>query len=55
MVFAGLCRLPSCSICNQKYKKDFFEIDPAAMTMQGPQILPNMTDAELEALAAARR
>lgn len=44
--------LPSCSICNQKYKKDFFEIEDAALTIQGPQILAGMTDAELTALAA---
>ena len=44
--------LPSCSICNQKYKKDFFDMDPAAQPMQGPAILPTMTDAQLQAFAA---
>jgi len=44
--------LPSCSICNQKYKKDFFDSDPAAPAMLGPEILKGMTDAELTALAA---
>ena len=44
--------LPSCSICNQKYKKDFFDMDPAAQLMPGPQILGTMTDADLDALAA---
>jgi hypothetical protein len=44
--------LPSCSICNQKFKKDFFEIEDTTKMMEGPKILATMTDAELEALAA---
>jgi hypothetical protein len=45
--------LPSCTICNQKYKKDFFDVDAAAtQPMQGPEILSTMTDAQLDALAA---
>lgn len=43
--------LPSCAICNQKYKKDLFEIADAALRLIGPQILQSMTDAELEVLA----
>lgn len=44
--------LPSCSICNQKYKKDFFEIDDLGTPMTEPAIIDDMTDAELAAIAA---
>lgn len=43
--------LPSCAICNQKYKKDFFKLEDDALQLKGLTIANNLTDAELEALA----
>jgi hypothetical protein len=42
--------LPSCAICNQKYKKDIFKLDDDTLKLKGPD-LTNLSDAQLTALA----
>lgn len=42
--------LASCTICNQRYKKDHFSISGSVMS--GPMVSPTDTDAQLEAIAA---
>lgn len=42
--------LPSCTICNQKYKSDNFEIDK--IQMKGPLVRASYTDTKLESLSA---
>lgn len=43
--------LPSCTACNQEYKKDYFELEDPARRLTGPVITAAMTDADLKALA----
>lgn len=43
--------LPSCTACNQEYKKDFFRLENKKNQLAGVQILKTMTDADLEILA----
>ena len=43
--------LPSCAICNQKYKKNEFKLTTDALRQMGPAIDAAMTDAELKVLA----
>lgn len=43
--------LPSCTACNQEYKKDYFELEDPTGRLTGPVITAAMTDADLKALA----
>jgi uncharacterized protein (TIGR02646 family) len=43
--------LPSCTACNQEYKKDYFKLENKKDQLAGIQILSGMTDAELEVIA----
>lgn len=43
--------LPSCTACNQEYKKDFFKLENKKNQLAGVQITKTMTDADLEILA----
>lgn len=43
--------LPSCAICNQKYKKDAFELEDKKLQLAGPD-LANLSEAQMTALAA---
>jgi uncharacterized protein (TIGR02646 family) len=43
--------LPSCAICNQRYKKDKFALEEKTLQQTGPSITATMTDEELEVLA----
>ena len=43
--------LASCAICNQKYKKDFFEIVDENLRQAGPPVAATASDANLKALA----
>lgn len=43
--------LPSCAICNQKYKKDAFELEDKTLQQKGVVVSAALTDAELKALA----
>jgi hypothetical protein len=42
--------LPSCAICNQKYKKDKFDLDDKTLQLKGPD-LTGLSAAQLTALA----
>lgn len=44
--------LPSCTACNQEYKKDFFELQDRALQLKGPRISKNLTDNQLKVLAS---
>jgi len=43
--------LPSCTACNQEYKKDFFELQDKALRLKGPRISKKLTDNQLKAIA----
>ena len=43
--------LPSCAVCNQKYKKNEFKISDEALRQRGPAISAQTTDAQLKAMA----
>lgn|GEM_PF-427174 len=43
--------LASCAVCNQEYKKDFFEILSGNKPMKGPRIIASQTDKSLERMA----
>ncbi len=42
--------LASCAICNQKYKKDFFQLADDTLRISGP-VVDDLTDAQLKTLA----
>ncbi len=44
--------LPSCTICNQRYKRDDFPISPRGYAWKAPVLKPGMTDEVLQELAA---
>jgi len=43
--------LASCQLCNQKFKKAFFEILDSSKRLEAPQVSATMTDQEIENLA----
>lgn len=43
--------LPSCTACNQEYKKDFFKLEDKKHQLTGIKLAKTITDTELEALA----
>lgn len=43
--------LVSCTVCNQEYKKDYFEILPGNKALKGPAIKHTQTDTSLEKTA----
>lgn len=43
--------LPSCTACNQEYKKDFFDLENQTNRLKGPRITAAMSDADLAHLA----
>jgi len=43
--------LPSCTACNQEYKKDFFELQDNALRLKGPSIRRGFTDDKLKTMA----
>lgn len=43
--------LPSCTSCNQEYKKDSFNLEDTTKQLTGVPVLNTMTDAQLAALA----
>ncbi len=45
--------LPSCTSCNQEYKKDFFELEDKTKQLKGIRITKTMKDAALEGLASS--
>ncbi len=43
--------LPACTICNQRFKQDFFALGPKGKAWAGPLIKQGMTEAQLSELA----
>lgn len=43
--------LPSCTACNQEYKKDLFELLDKALQLKEPKISKNLTDNQLKVIA----
>jgi hypothetical protein len=43
--------LPSCTLCNQRYKKDFFPIKSETKKLKGPKLTTGITDAKLTVMA----
>lgn len=43
--------LPSCSACNQEYKKDFFQLQAKTLLLKGPRITKGLTDDQLKTMA----
>jgi hypothetical protein len=44
--------LPSCTVCNQRFKKDFFPLLDKTVQWKGPRVTATMTDDKLQELAA---
>ena len=52
LAYSYLNYLPSCTSCNQEYKKDFFRLEDTTKQLKGTRITKRMKDSTLEGLAA---